>query len=42
MTWFHFSPIQDKTLDIIDKILKAEEMVSLGGTLYTVSWWSMW
>ena len=36
MTWFHFSPIQDKTLDIIDKILKAEEMVSLGGTLYTV------
>jgi len=36
MTWFHFSPIQDKTLDIIDKILKAEEMVSLGGVLYTV------
>jgi len=36
MTWFHFSPIQDKTLDIIDKILKAEEMVSLGGVLNTV------
>lgn len=36
MTRFHFCPIQGKTLDIIDKILKAEEMVSLGGVLYTV------
>ncbi len=36
MTWFHFSPIQGRTLDIIDMILQAEEMVSLGGVLYTV------
>lgn len=37
MTQLHFQPIQDKTLDILETILRTEEVASVGGALGILS-----
>ena len=37
MTQLHFQPIQDKTLDILETILRTEEVASVGDALGILS-----